>query len=233
MLTMSTYMKDTHMTLQIHGSALSPFTRKVTLLAMELGMDFASNELIPYTAPKAFNEMSPLRKIPVLEDGDFTLNDSSAICAYLQMIAPPTPYLIPEDPKDAARILWIEEYADTAVFDVVSKGFFQPLMVNRLLGKPIDMDRVARAIKEELPPCFDYLESYLSEDEWFCGSKFTLADISIYAQMANLKHTQHLPKPSLYPNLMNHFEKMMDRETVAKLFQTEVTYLQNMQAKYA
>lgn len=221
------------MPFQIHGSALSPFTRKVTLLAMELGMDFKSIELIPYMAPKSFSEISPLRKIPVLKDGDFTLNDSSAICAYLQICAGQAQNLKPEDPKEMGKVLWIEEYADTALFDVVSKGFFQPLMVNRLLGKPIDLERVARAIKEEVPPCFEYLETYLSKGEWFCGGGFTLADISIYAQMANLKHTQHLPKPSQYPNLMRHFKRMMDRETVAKLFQIETTYLQKMQAAYA
>ena len=221
------------MTLQIHGSALSPFTRKVTLLAMELGMDFESIELIPYMAPKAFGEISPLRKIPVLQDGDYTLNDSSAICAYLQLCAKPAQNLIPDDPKDVSKTLWVEEYADTAVFSVVSKGFFQPLMVNRLLGKPVDLERVARAKEEDLPPCFDDLENYLSEDEWFRGGEFSLADISIYAQMVNLKHTQHLPNPSQYPNLMRHFEQMMDRETVAELFQTEVSYLQKMMAAYS
>ena len=221
------------MTLQIHGSALSPFTRKVTLLAMELGMEFESIELIPYMAPKAFGEISPLRKIPVLQDGDYTLNDSSAICAYLQLCAGPTQNLMPKDPKKAGKSLWIEEYADTAVFNVVSKGFFQPLMVNRLLGKPVDLERVARAVKDDLPPCLDYLEGYLSEDEWFCSGDFSLADISIYAQMANLEHTQHLPKSNQYPNLMRHFEQMLDRESVAKLVQMEVTYLEKMQAKYA
>lgn len=221
------------MTLQIHGSALSPFTRKVTLLAMELGMDFEPVELIPYTAPKAFGEISPLRKIPVLKDGDFTLNDSSAICAYLQICAGATQNLMRENPKEIGKTLWIEEYADTAVFNVISKGFFQPLMVNRLLGKPVDLERVARAVKDELPPCLDYLESYLSEDKWFCGGAYSLADISVFSQMVNLKHTQHLPKPSQYPNLMRHFEQMMDRETAAELLQKEATYLQKMQAAYS
>jgi glutathione S-transferase len=226
-------MKDSRMTLQIHGSALSPFTRKVTLLAMELGMNFDSIELIPYVAPEAFGEISPLRKIPVLQDGDFTLNDSSAICAYLQNCAETTQNLMRKDPKGIGKTLWIEEYADTAVFNVISKGFFQPLMVNRLLGKPVDLGRVARAVKDELPPCLDYLEHYLSEDEWFCSGEFSLADISVYSQMANLKHTQHLPKPSQYPNLMRHFEQMVDRETVAELIQTEATYLEKMMAAYA
>ncbi|MGC1497738.1 MAG: glutathione S-transferase family protein [Sulfitobacter sp.] len=221
------------MTLEIHGSALSPFTRKVTLLAMELGMNFKSIELIPYMAPKAFSEISPLRKIPVLQDDGFTLNDSSAICAYLKLCARPTQNLMREDPKKVGKTLWVEEYADTAVFDVVSKGFFQPLMVNRLFGKPLDFERVARAKEEELPPCFDYLERYLAEDEWFCGGEFSLADISVYAQMVNLKHTQHLPTASQYPNLMRHFDQMMGRKTVAELFQTEVTYLQKMLTAYS
>ncbi len=218
------------MAMQIHGSLLSPFTRKVTLLAMELGRDFEAIELIPYMAPETFGEISPLRKIPVLRDGSFTLNDSSAICAYLQSLAGTELNLIPTNPKQLGKVLWIEEYADTALFEVVSRGFFQPLMVNQLLGKPIDFERVKRAAQKELPPCLEYLEDYLSEREWLCQSGYSLADISIYAQLANLKHTRHLPESDQYPNLIRHFEQMMERERVAELFEQEVAYLKKMQA---
>ena len=59
-----------------------------------------------------FERLSPLRRIPVLVDGDFSISDSSVICAYLDEAYPGHP-LLPADPKDRARARWFEEFADT------------------------------------------------------------------------------------------------------------------------
>ena len=62
----------------IYGSTLSPFVRKVVAAAGEKGLDF---ELEPTGFPAhspEFLECSPMKKMPAIRDGDFTLADSSA-----------------------------------------------------------------------------------------------------------------------------------------------------------
>lgn len=216
----------------IHGSALSPFTRKVTLVALEKNIPFESKDLNPYSPPPSFDEMSPLKRIPVLQDGDYILNDSSAISAYLDAAySGMHKALLPEDPKTRGYVLWIEEYADTALFEDISEGVFRPIFITQLLGKPVATATVQDAIANRLPVPLGYLETQLIGKTFFAEERLTLADIAVYAQLANLEHSQHLPDPSVYPNLMAHYGRMNSRGPVAELFTFETQYLSAMLAQ--
>jgi glutathione S-transferase len=215
----------------IHGSALSPFTRKVTLVALEKNIPFESQDLNPYSPPSNFEAMSPLKRIPVLRDGDYTLNDSSAISAYLDAAYPGTDKaLLPENPKVRGYVLWIEEYADTALFKDISEGVFRPIFITQLLGKPVDMETVQDAIVNRLPIPLGYLETQITGKNFFAQERLTLADIAVYAQLANLEHSRHLPQKSVYPNLMAYYDRMKSRGPMAELFALETQYLNAMLA---
>lgn len=212
----------------IHGSALSPFTRKVVLSAMEKDIAFTQRDLNPYEPPAEFALMNPLKRIPIIEDGDFTLADSSAICGYFEAKYQGTQNLYPAEPIACGQSLWIEEFADTALFTEISEGVFRPIFINQLLGKDVDLRQVERAVAEKLPPRFQYLEDQLQGHTWFAGDELTLADISVYAQMANLRHAGQLPSSEAYPRLMAHFNRIRVRPSAAKLHDSEVIYLERM-----
>tara|TARA_R100001244_G_scaffold86820_10_gene66523 strand:- start:59798 stop:60475 length:678 start_codon:yes stop_codon:yes gene_type:complete len=210
----------------IHGSPLSPFTRKVTLVAMEKAIPFESKDINPYRPPDYFTSISPLRRIPVLEDGDFILSDSSAISAYLDASFPGSNgSLFPTPPKALGYVLWIEEYADTALFNDISEGVFRPILINKMLGKPIDSDKVEEAVTKKLPERFEYLENEIAGKEFFSEDRVTLADISVYAQLANLDHAGQLSQLKAYPGLMDHYSHMKARETSKALQALETQYL--------
>lgn len=217
------------MSITIHGSPLSPFTRKVTLVALEKNIPIESRDLSPYSPPSNFEAMSPLKQIPILQDGDYTLNDSSAISAYLDAAYSGIhKALLPDDPKTRGYVLWIEEYADTALFDDVSEGVFRPIFITQLLGKPVDMATVQDTVANKLPTPLGYLETQITSKSFFAEERLTLADIAVYAQLANLEHSQHLPKTNVYPNLMAHYGRMKSRGPVAELFTFETQYLKAM-----
>lgn len=220
------------MSITIHGSPLSPFTRKVTLVALEKNIPFKSQDLNPYNPPSSFEAMSPLKRIPVLQDGGYTLNDSSAISAYLDAAYSGLhKALLPDDPKARGYVLWIEEYADTALFDDISEGVFRPIFITQLLGKPMDMAKVQDTITNRLPTPLGYLETQIIDKNFFAEDRLTLADIAVYAQVANLEHSRHLPKTSAYPNLMAHYSRMKSRRPVSELFTLETQYLNVMLAQ--
>ncbi len=200
---------------------------------MEKGLKFESEDLNPYSPPPNFMALSPLGKIPLLQDGDFILNDSSAICAYLDAEHTTGAPMLPENPKALGKTLWIEEYADTALFSVISAGVFRPTFINQMKGLPIDHETIAKAVKEELPPVLAYLETQFTDEEWFCGDDLTVADLSVFSQLANLKHAGQLPGQSHFPKLMPHFERISARLTAAELGEAEIKYLKYMQAKIA
>ncbi len=93
--------------LKIYGVPISVHTRKVIVVALAKGL---AHEVIPVVPvipdnpPANWRELSPTGKIPALTDGDFTLADSAAICAYLDRIQPAQP-VYPSAPRDYAMAL--------------------------------------------------------------------------------------------------------------------------------
>ena len=102
---------------QIIGSYLSPYVRKVLFCLDRKGIDYRIDPIVPFFGNDAFGRISPLRRIPVLIDGDLVLSDSSVICQYIED-KQPEPALFPADIRDRARARWLEEFADTRMGDV-------------------------------------------------------------------------------------------------------------------
>src|SRR5262245_41363064 len=84
------FKKEDEEMLTIHGVPISVHTRKVIVTAIEKQLQFRVEPVIPFTPPAGWSDLSPTRKIPVIIDGDFTLRDSAAICAYLERMHPST-----------------------------------------------------------------------------------------------------------------------------------------------
>jgi glutathione S-transferase len=213
------------MTLIIHGSPLSPFTRKVTLAALEKNLNFQSHDLNPYTEQERLAGLNPLRRIPVIQHNEFTLADSSAICGYFEAAFPEMRALSPADAKAKGSALWIEEYADTKLFEAISEGVFRPIFINQLLGMEPDLAKVEDAVRNRLPEPLSYLENQLGTNNWFAGDQISIADIAVYSQMVNLDHAHRLPSEKDYPVLMEHYHRMCNRPLIASLLKSEQAFL--------
>lgn len=174
--------------LTVYGAPLSPFVRKVRVVLEEEACAYTLEPVNIFDPPAWFADISPLKRIPVLRDGDRggrTLADSSAICAYLERRFA-APSLYPSDDWDYAEALFLEEYADTELAAQIGFNVFRPRVVFPLLGKPVDEDRVRQALTVTLPGIFDYLESRLDGRMWFVGAGFTIADIAVATHFVNL-----------------------------------------------
>jgi len=218
------------MSIIIHGSVLSPFVRKVYLVAAEKNIAIEKKDLNPFAPPANFDDISPMRRIPVLEEDGFFLADSSAIVAYLDA-KQPAPALLSLEPKARGYALWIEEYADTALAADIGLGVFRPALINPMMGKPVDHDAIKEAVTVTLPPRFNYLDAQLGDNEWFAGAEMGLADIAVYSQLVGLLHTACLPDAELYPSLMAHFAKMQARPASQLLLQAETAVINAVKEK--
>ena len=155
--------------MKIIGSYVSPYVRKVLACLALKGLDYRIDPITPFFGNDEFERLSPLRRIPVLIDGDLTLCDSSVICAYLDE-AWPEPPLLPGNPKARARARWLEEYADTRLGDVFIWGLFYPKFVYPVVwGEPGDQARIERTLAEDLPREMDYLEGQLPASGFLFG----------------------------------------------------------------
>ena len=163
---------------QIIGSYLSPYVRKVLVVLHRKGIDYEIDPIVPFYGDDRFARLSPLRRIPVLIDGDVTLGDSSVICQYLED-RHPEPAVYPRDVADRARARWLEEFADTRLGDVFIWRYFNQLVIRRFVWREEpDHALVAKTLAEDVPEVLDYLESLAPADGFLFGA-LSIADISL------------------------------------------------------
>ena len=114
--------------LLIVGSYLSPYVRKVLVCLEIKGIPYQVDHIVPFFGDDRFSKLSPLRRIPVLVDGDLVLTDSSVICEYLEDLKP-APAVFPADIRDRARARWLDEFADTRMGDVFIWRYFNQIAI--------------------------------------------------------------------------------------------------------
>jgi glutathione S-transferase len=200
--------------MKIIGSFVSPYVRKVLACAHLKGLSYEIDPITPFFGNDEFRRLSPLCRIPVLIDGDFTTSDSSVICAYLDEAYPGYP-LLPADPQDRARARWLEEFADTRLGDLFIWGLFYQKIVHPLVwGEPGDQARIAKTLAEDAPAALDYLEGELPATGWLFG-EFGLADIAIATFFRNAAYADFEPDAERWPRVASFVARALDHDALA------------------
>jgi len=206
--------------IRIIGSYVSPYVRKVLACLNLKCLAYEIDPITSFYANDDFTRLSPLRRIPVLIDGDVTLCDSSVICAYIDE-AYPGPALLPADPADRARARWLEEYADTRLGDLFIWGLFYQKVVHHLVwGEPGDQARIAKTLNEDLPRELDYLEAELPAAGFLFGD-IGIADVSIATFFRNGAYAGFDPDPKRWPKTAGFVGRTLAHPASASLLPFE------------
>jgi glutathione S-transferase len=113
--------------------------------------------------------INPMGKVPALRDGEATLAEAAAICAYVAERYPEAGLAPPVgDPLRAKYLYWL----------FFSPGCIEPAMVQ--IATKMEMNPVA-AGWGEASRVFDVLDQALSKGPWILGETFSAADIAIGA----------------------------------------------------
>ncbi|HYD50698.1 MAG TPA: glutathione S-transferase family protein [Terriglobales bacterium] len=204
----------------LYGVSASPFVRKVRVALAEKGIAYDLDPVLPFNVSAEFRKLSPLGKVPAYRDGDVVLADSSVICAYIERLHP-KPQLFPLDPHEYARALWFEEYADSGLVAVIGpKIFLQKIVRPYFLNQPTEPEVVKKAVEEELPPMFDYLESEI-RGEFIVGKQLSIGDIGLATQFVNLKEAGFGVDAARWPKLSKYVEAMHARPSFAACIEEE------------
>ncbi|MCC6641041.1 MAG: glutathione S-transferase family protein [Deltaproteobacteria bacterium] len=205
---------------KIHGVSASPFVRKVLVAMAEKSLAYEIVPVMPFAPSPEFKKLSPLGKIPVYQDGDFILPDSSCILAYLEK-AHPTPALMPSDPKLYGTALFLEEYADTRLMEAAGAVFFERIVKAVIMKQPADEERVRKAIGELMPAALDYLEPLAPDGEGIVGGRFGVADIAIGSQLVNWMHAGERLDATKYPRMAAYVDRIHARPSFKTLIEQE------------
>ncbi len=206
--------------MKVIGSFVSPYVRKV-LACLELkGLGYQVDPITPFFGNDEFERLSPLRRIPVLIDGDVALCDSSVICAYLDEAYPQHP-LLPADPKDRARARWLEEFADSRLGDIfIWALFYQRVVRPAVWGEPADEERIAKAVNEDTPRALDYLEGELPLEGYLFG-EIGLADIAVASFFRNAEYAGFTVDAGRWPKTARFVGEVLTHPVLVKLLAFE------------
>ncbi len=186
--------------IRIIGNHVSPYARKAFLSLDHKQVDYEIDPIVPFFGDDGFTRLNPLRRIPVLIDGDLVIPDSTVICEYLDDRYPEKP-LYPRDPADRARARWLEEFADSRLGDVmIWKLFFQRNVKPRVWKQECDEEAVAAVIAGDLPEIMDWLEPQAPGGGYMFG-ELSMIDLTYAAFFRNAALAGWTPDAARWPRV--------------------------------
>ncbi len=111
--------------------------------------------------------INPMGKVPALRDGEVTLAEAAAICAYVAERYPDSALAPPLGDRSRGKYLYWLFFAPSCI---------EPAMVQ--LATKLEMNPVAAAWGDA-QRVFDVLDAALAEGPWVLGENFSAADIAI------------------------------------------------------
>ncbi|TBR43933.1 glutathione S-transferase family protein [Marinomonas agarivorans] len=129
-------------------------------------------------APESLKKIHPLGKAPVIVDGDVTLCESAAILEYIVSQQPSSPLKPAIDAAHFPQYLeWLHFAEGSLAMPVVINAIMK--MEDRSGNAPLD-----GYIAKELAVDFAYIDNTLSQQSYFAGEDFTIADIMMALLLA-------------------------------------------------
>lgn len=201
------------MSLILHSHPLSSFCQKVLVALYENDTRFEARlvDLADEQSRKAFTELWPMAKMPVLRDEarDRTIPESTIIIEYLQQHYPGQVPLIASDPGQALEIRLQDRFCDFYLEQPVQKIVFDRL---RPAGEHdtsgVDL---ARAM---LRNAYAVLERTLQNRTWVAGEAFSMADCGAAPALFYADKVQPLAG---HPQLQRYFGRLMHRPSFARV----------------
>jgi glutathione S-transferase len=221
--------------LKIYGVPVSVHTRKVLVTARLKGLPFELVPVVPVipgNPPPHWRELSPTGNIPVLQDDDFVLADSAAICAYLER-KQPKPSIYPAGDRQHAQALWFEQYAGGTVFrDIVHPLFHQTFVNPNVRQIPTDAAVVSAVLTHAMPQIYGYLNS-VAGAAFLAGPHLSVADVAVVSNLINVQYIGFDLDRARYPRLAALFDRVIRVPEVTQVLRAEQPVVQQMGLKSA
>lgn len=179
------------MSLALYGHPFSSYTQKVLIALYENGTPFELRSLGPDTPQHTAEWLRrwPLRKFPLLVDGERSVVEASVIIEYLQLVHPGPLRPLPADPMAALEVRFLDRFFDLHVMSAT-----QDAVAGALSGDPIKRRDGLAAAEEKLTRAYAWLETALAGRTWAAGADFTLADCAAAPALFYADWTHRIPE---------------------------------------
>ncbi len=199
------------MSLVLFGHAFSSYTQKVLIALYENDTAFEFRSIGPETPQHEAEWLRrwPLRKFPVLVDGERTTAEASIIIEYLQLRHPGPVQWLPADPMVALDVRFLDRFFDLHVMDPI-----QHAVGGALTGDPEKRREAVAQTLERLARAYTWLEGALAGRTWAAGEHFTLADCAAAPSLFYADWTHRIAED--YPALRAYRARLLARPSFAR-----------------
>ena len=156
---------------RLYAHPFSSYSQKALIALYENAIRFDYASLEDATANAELAALWPMKRFPVLVDGEHVVREATCIIEHLHIHHPGPVRLVPDAPAAALEARWMDRFFDNYVSTPLQK-----IVLDRLRPEPVrDAHGVAEA-RAMLETAYAWLDPVMAKREWAAGDAFSLAD---------------------------------------------------------
>jgi glutathione S-transferase len=198
------------MALEFYGHPFSSYCQKALIAFWENDIAFDYRVLgSDAQIGERFGELWPIKRFPILVDGDRTILEATSIIEYLQVRHPGPMRLIPDDADLAVEVRMMDRVFDNYLSTPQQKVVFNAI-------RP-EADRDPYGVAEArttLDTIYAWLDQRMAGRQWAVGDQFTLADCAAAPSLFYADWTH--PIPAQFGNLIAYRQRLLARPSFAR-----------------
>ncbi|KND59606.1 Maleylacetoacetate isomerase / Glutathione S-transferase [Candidatus Burkholderia verschuerenii] len=199
------------MSLTLYAHPFSSYCQKVLIALYENATPFEYRTLGP-DAPDHMRELTelwPMKKFPVLVDDGRAVIEASIIVEYLGLRHPGPVRLLPDDPRAALDVRFMDRFFDNYVSTPLQK------IVSDALCDASERD--ARGVdnaRAMLETSYAWLDRVMAAREWAAGDAFSLADCAAAPFLFYADWTHRID--TRFANVIAYRKRLLARPSFAR-----------------
>lgn len=173
--------------IRLYHIPLSPFCRKVRLVAGEKRLEVELIEEKYWEQDPEFLRRNPLGKLPVARIDGRVMTESQAICEYLDEVLP-TPAVLPADPLARYEVRRICSWFDDSFYHEVTARIMNERVWKKVLRQGYPDSRAVKSGLTRIKFHLDEMTRLLDARRWLAGNTVSLADFTAAAHLSCLDY---------------------------------------------
>jgi glutathione S-transferase len=197
------------MSLTLYAHPFAAYCWKVLIALYENGTPFRYRMVDDAAGFAELESLWPLKKFPVLKDGEQSVIESSVIIEHLMLRHPGTVRLLPDDSDAALKARFMDRFFDNYVMTPMQKLVSDHMRA----ADEHDAKGVAEA-RVMLDVAYEWLDKHVADQAWAVGDNFTIGDCAAAPALfyADWVH----PIGDRFPAVRTYRARLLARPSIAR-----------------
>ena len=194
---------------RLYAHPFSSYCQKVLIALYENRTPFEYRNLEDAEANAELTTLWPMRRFPVLVDGNRTVLEASCVVEYLDQHYPGATRFIPEDKDAALEVRMLDRFFDNYISTPQQKCVFDAIRA--------EPDRDPFGVEQArsmLETSYAWLDEHMATREWAVGAEFSMADCGAAPFLFYADWTHEIDP--VYANVRGYRARLLARPSVKR-----------------